>query len=410
MKRVRVGNQPWKQARILAAVLIAALWAAIPLLFLAPPSTTGQYLVISLALAAMACGILAALRGRFTTGVLCIALACVSAVLTLRLDMLEGHGLTLFALVYGLAMISLSQLCRAIGETAEVEARRTNRQNVANFSMAGDTSGFVGNRGVAHDITSNQHAGHRAKDSQEPAEAENQRTLKFLQDVIHEVKLPLTTILGFAEILQSPAARDLPEYERQTYRQLLLDHCRQLTSFVTDAGDMARIDTNHFQLFEQEVDAADLAEIAMKSCQAVVEESDAAVLVNVIENIELRCDAVRIRRVLETLVTRAVKAGGAGCRVDVRFARQTGGGLEISVLDHGPALAPGEIARAFEPSLQERGVEGLSLPVARQIALLHGGNLTVEAFRDDSMIARLTLPASRVSWKAAAELETVRAA
>ncbi len=380
----------------MAAVPIAAIWAAVPLLILAPLTTTSQYLAVSLALTALACGILTALRRRATAGAICIALAGTSAALSLRLELLEGHGLTVFAVVYGLAMISLSQLCRTIGETAEAAARRNDRQSPATIVSPADPT---------------EHgAGLRPVDVQEPGDGDNRRTLKFLQVVIQEVKLPLTTILGFAEILQSPAARDLPEHERQTYRQLLLDHCRQLASFVTDAGDMARVDTNHFQLQEQEVDAADLTEIAMKSCQAMVEESDAAVIVNVIENIELRCDAARIRRVLETLVTRAVKAGGEGCSVDVRFARQPGGGLEIAVIDRGPVLAPGEIGSAFEPSLLERGIEGLSLPVARQIALLHGGDLTVETFQNDCMIARLTLPASRVSWKVATEIETVRAA
>ncbi len=486
----------------MAAVPIAALWAAIPLLFLAPASTTGQYLVISLALVAVACGILAVLRRRVTAGVLCLALACVSAVLTLRLDMLEGHALTYFTAVYSIAMIGLSQLCRAEGKLAEVAHRPTVRQNagadhtiaakhnagicwlfetnaaghltrtstglsdtvnlchcepagrplaslfsdgppgagwdrvsramearhpincaveiangaetrlwqVASLPLLAEDGKFSGYRGIAHDITSGLDIGRGCVDDQEPDGGKNRQTLKFLQDVIQEVKLPLSTILGFTEILQSPAARDLPEDEHQTYQQLLLDHCRQLTSFITDAGDMARFDTNNFQLVEQEADAAELTEIAMKSCQAAAEELDAAAVVNVIENVELRCDAVRICRVLETLVTRAFKAGGSGSCVHVFFACKPDGSLEISVLDQGPALTPDELARAFEPALHERGMDGLSLPIARRIALLHGGNLTVETSHCASMIARLTLPAGRVTWNAGTEFESIRAA
>lgn len=399
MKRVRAGSRAWQKAHILAAVPVAGLWAAIPLYILAPPSIAGPYLVTSLAFAAMACGFLAIFRRRIVSGALCLALAGVSAVLTLRLDMVEGQGLTLFALVYGLAMISLSQLCRTIGDTAEAAARQTNRHHAGSLQLAASAN-----------ETSPAIPGEHPLQSVEPGDNQDRRTLKFLQDVFQEVKLPLATILGFAEILQSPAARDLPEAERQAYRQLLIDHCRQLISFVTDAADMARAGTSHIQLLEQEVDAADLIEVAMKSCQNAVEDCDATVVVNVIEDIELRCDAARIRRVLETLVVRAARAGGEARAVDVNLARQPDGGLEISVLDRGHSLTPDEIAGLFEPFVSQRGIEGLGLPVARQIVQLHGGKLAIAATGNGGTIAKLSLPASRVTWKMTPEFETVRAA
>jgi signal transduction histidine kinase len=239
---------------------------------------------------------------------------------------------------------------------------------------------------------------------------DGQQALQFIEDVIQVVRLPLNTILGFAEILQSHAIHDLTESERRTYHQLLLDSSRQLANFVADVGDMTRIDAHHFQLLDQEVDAAELTEIAMKFCREAAEEADAVVIVNVIDNIELRCDAARIRRVLVTLVTRAVAVSRPGATVNVSLIQHPDGGLDFTVSDQGDSLTAEEIALAFEPSLHARGLDGLSLPIARRIAHLHGGRLTFESALGGGMIARLTLPAVRLSWKAGTAPGSIRAA
>lgn len=379
-------------AGLFAAALAGAVWAAILPTIFVPPSNEARFLVISLMFAAIGASTLVFTHYKRATIAICGVMTGVSSVLAAQVDTLEGSALGIFALSYGAAMANLAGLGQNVGKKTESAARESRPQMDA-FGLA--PAAIAGT----------------ADNWQSETDARgNQRMLRFLEDIIHEVKLPLNTVLGFAEILQSPAARDLSDNERRTYHQLLLDGCRQLTAFIADAGDMARIDANHFQLIEQEVDAAELTEIAMKFCRAAVDETDTSVVVNVIENVELYCDVARIRRILVTLVTRAAKAGRAGSRIDVTFVRKPDDGLEISVLDRGPLSPPDEIAHTFEPSLHERGMEGLSLPVARRIARLHGGNLTVEASNGGCMIAKLTLPPSRVTWKTGPEIATICAA
>lgn len=392
MNRTDASGWLWEQAGLIAAALAGAILAAIRPVILAPPSDEIRYLLIGLVFAAIGANTLVPARYRRATNILCGVMTGIATVLAVQMDSIGGNALGIFALIYGAAMAKRARFGLTAGETAAFAALENDLQESA--------------RGLAHAARRGSGNGWQF----ETATHGNQRTLKFLEDIIQEVKLPLNTVLGFAEILQSPAARDLSENERQTYHQLLLDGCRQLTAFIADAGDMARIDANHFQLLEQEADAAELTEIAMKSCRVAVDESDATVIVNVIENVELHCDVSSIHRVLVTLVTRAAKLGRAGGKIEVCFVRRPDGGLEISVVDQGPPLPPDEIVTAFEPSLHSRGMEGLSLPVARRIARLHRGNLTIEASNTGSMIARLTLPASRVTWKSNTEVEAFRAA
>jgi two-component system cell cycle sensor histidine kinase PleC len=233
---------------------------------------------------------------------------------------------------------------------------------------------------------------------------------RFLGELVQELRPPLNTILGFAEILQSPAAQDLADGEVRVYQQTLLDSSRNVSAFVSELSDLVRIDHGKFHLLEQEVDAAELAEIAMKLCREAAEAADVVVLVNVVEGVELRCDSARIRQALVCLVTRAVKVSPAGGIVRVSFSRTPEGGLAILINDRGARLAQSLIDRIFEPDLPGQGMNGLGLPIARRIAMLHAGETTIECAPGAGTTARLILPACRVSWNSGEGINITRAA
>ena len=412
MKGTDVNSPALEHAGLLALALIGVACAAMLTPLMAQPSPKIPLLIICLIFAAIGGCTFAAPRHTRTANHISAALTGGSATFAIELDMWEGFALSIFALVYGAGMIGLMRLRHHGARSAAAATPEIKRLQVAST----DLSNVAGRspvelRGLPFDcLLAERQVDRRLTDASQQAQLDSFRTLQFLEDVILVVRPPLNTILGFAEILQSPAARDLAEDERRIYHQLMLDCSRQLSAFIADVGDMARIDANHFHLIEQEVDAAELTEIAMKSCGAVVEEADAVVIANVIENVELRCDAARVRRVLVSLVTRAAKAGRSGSSVNVSFVRRHDGGLDILVTDQGPVLSSDDIAQAFEPSLHEPGMEGLSLPIARRIALLHGGSLTMEPAPGGGMSACLSLPSNRVSWKSGDAFETPRAA
>ena len=451
MERTDINSPAFERAGLLASALIGVVCGATLTPLMAQPSSQIPLFIISLIFAAIGGCTFAARRYIHAANRTSAALTGGSATLAMQLDTREGFALSIFALIYGAAMTVLTRLRHPTARSAEAATREikwlrdtidcaltgnpkfsldwVSETDVADNMQYASTglnasarlSNFAGRspaelRGLPFDclLAEGRPAAGRDRllmtSKTQQAQLDSLRTLQFLEDVIMVVRPPLNTILGFAEILQSPAARDLAEDERRTYHQLMLDCSRQLSAFIADVGDMARIDANHFHLIEQEVDAAELTEIAMKFCGAMAEEADAVVIVNVIENVELRCDAARVRRVLVSLVTRAAKAGRSGSSVNVSFVRRHDGGLDILVTDQGPVLSSDDIAQAFEPSLHEPGMEGLSLPIARRIALLHGGSLTMEPAPGGGMSACLSLPSNRVSWKSGDAFETPRAA
>lgn len=359
----------WEQAGIAAAALLGSVWAALPVLLAAPPSPEDRFLIVALLFAAKGIGALALAASRPSANVFIAMLTGVSAVTAAGAATPAGFALACFALAYGWAVAAVARLARQMAADTRA-ARRDVMQR----------DGLIG------------------------------KTAQFLEDVTHEIRAPLTTVLGFAEILNSSSVRDLSESESRAYRALLLDSSRRLSGFVADVCDMVRLDRDRLHLSEHEVDAAELAEIAMKSCAAAAEDADVTILATVFDGVELRCDSFRIRRAIVTLLTRAVQASPPGGTVRLCFGRTMEAGLVIAIIDHGRTLAPAEMAAMFEPAVAERGMAGLALPIARLYAMLHGGGVDFESVQDGGTTARLVLPAGRVSWDAGESPRPARAA
>lgn len=276
---------------------------------------------------------------------------------------------------------------------------------------------FAGHRGVAHNITAERLARRKLAEEKEAALRDNASKSQFLAMMSHELRTPLNAIVGYSELLLSPSAGNLTDSQRREYLQTMRDSSRHLQILIAGVLDVSRIEKGKLQLVDQDVDAAEIAEVAVKMCRDAAEQSDITIVAEVIEGIELRCDATRIQQVLINLVTNAVKFSPAGGTVGVDFETPPDGGLVIAVHDNGIGIAAMDLVRIFEPFVQvdqgsarRFGGMGLGLPIARRIALLHGGDVTIDSIEGQGTVARLKLPPSRVTWPENGGAQTVCAA
>jgi signal transduction histidine kinase len=162
------------------------------------------------------------------------------------------------------------------------------------------------------------------------------------------------------------------------------------------------------RLVEQEADAGELTEVAVKMCRDAAEKADVTIVARIVDGVELAGDITRIKQVLINLITNAVKFSAPGGVVNVVFEATAGGGLSIAVRDGGIGIRKDDLQRIFEPFVQADsgtsrrfGGIGLGLAIARKIAMLHGGNVTLESELGVGTTARLVLPAARIAWPAA---------
>lgn len=264
---------------------------------------------------------------------------------------------------------------------------------------------FRGYRGVGRDITAEWETDQKLIAAKEAAEAASAAKSQFLAVMSHELRTPLNSIVGFSEILSSRSEETLQPEVRLDYAKTILNSSKHLQTLITDILDATRIENGTIALIEQDIDAAELVEIAVKMCRDQAEKADVTLVAKLTDGIEIRADITRIKQVILNLLTNAIKFSLTGGVVNIELLRTHDDRLALVVRDGGIGIKSEDLGRIFEPFVQaEDGMArrfsgiGLGLSIARKIARLHGGDVTLESQFGVGTTARLQLPRSRVTW------------
>ena len=201
-----------------------------------------------------------------------------------------------------------------------------------------------------------------------------------LGSVAHDLRTPLQAVIGFAEFLLEedldPEQRELAERILRSGQEMS-ELTEDLLSTIAGARDVARL--------EEPVDLAALVREVSARFNLLTEREAAPVTVVVSSPTDLRVsgDATKLRRVLENLVTNALKFSPEDSPVRVALTLDRGTAV-LTVTDRGPGIDPSEQRAVFETffrSAASAGVPGvgLGLPIVRQIVEQHGGTVEVES-------------------------------
>ena len=125
------------------------------------------------------------------------------------------------------------------------------------------------------------------------------------------------------------------------------------------------------------------------------------------DGIEIRADITRTKQIILNLLTNAIKFSMVGGIVNIELVRMRDDRLAIVIRDGGIGIRSEDLSRIFEPFVQaDDGMSrrfagiGLGLSIARKIARLHGGDVTLDSQFGVGTMARFELPPSRVIWPA----------
>ncbi|MEA3020983.1 MAG: two-component system, OmpR family, sensor kinase, partial [Actinomycetota bacterium] len=209
----------------------------------------------------------------------------------------------------------------------------------------------------------------------------------------HELRTPITTIRGYAELYRSGGLRegdDLAEALRRTEQESI-----RMGGLVDDLLHLARLDQGR-PLDRVPVDVAALARDAARDAQAV--DTDRPITVDADRTLVVNGDEARLRQVLANLVTNALVHTAPGTAVSVRAERE-GDDAVIEVADRGEGMEPDVAARAFErffradPSRsRHRGGTGLGLAIVDATVASHGGSVRLDTSPGAGTTVRVTLP------------------
>ena len=201
---------------------------------------------------------------------------------------------------------------------------------------------------------------------------------EFVADVSHEIKTPLTGILGAAEMIG--AANDSA---RPRLAAMIAKESKRLNALVQQILDLARLDREGVAPERARTDLAGLVREVLEERRAEAESRGVELVFRGNGEVLADCDATLVAEAVSNLVGNAIRHSGSP-KVEVACAA-TAHGAEIAVEDHGVGIPPEHIERVFERFYRvdparaaESGGAGLGLAIVRRIARLHGGDVRLE--------------------------------
>ncbi|MGE5492827.1 MAG: two-component system sensor histidine kinase CreC [Actinomycetota bacterium] len=218
----------------------------------------------------------------------------------------------------------------------------------------------------------------------------------YVQNLAHEMKSPLTAVVGAAEILKE----DPPAEDRRRFVGSILDQSRRLQQIIERMLMLARVEQLQSPEGKAEISMAELAQQCIASRAAALERRSLDCRLDARTEGRLRGDAFLLQQALSNLLDNAIEFSPAGAAIDITLDEQDGQ-LEIAVRDHGSGAPDYALPHLFErfyslprPATGQKST-GLGLPFVREVARLHGGDARFGNHPEGGAEVALLLPLPR---------------
>ncbi|WP_306214059.1 sensor histidine kinase [Actinoplanes sp. RD1] len=222
----------------------------------------------------------------------------------------------------------------------------------------------------------------------------------MVNDIAHELRTPLTTIRTWLETARDGAVRVDAEV-----LDLLVEESIQLHHVIDDLRDLAAAEAGSLRVHPSPTYVKDLIEQVLDAHRT----AGVALALDAAADPEVAVDPVRLRQIVGNLVSNAVRHTPPGGTVTVRLTLHDSR-LRIAVTDTGTGISPADLPKVFDrfwradtSRTRATGGSGLGLPIARQLARAHGGDVTATSTPGTGSTFTVDLPVQEFGGSAARE-------
>lgn len=267
------------------------------------------------------------------------------------------------------------------------EGRETRYEVSCSFVTLGDAQGVLA---CFQDVTHVEQAGEIRRE--------------FVANVSHELKTPLTALLGFIETLQGPAKNDADARER--FLGIMAAEASRMNRLVGDLLSLSRVEEDARMRPSEMQDVGAILATVVRNLEDVAKSRNQELrLEKGSEDYNVRADHDQLMQVFTNLVENAIKYGGEDGQVTIvvedveRDPSLRKPALKISVSDTGPGIDPFHLPRLTERFYRidshrsrEMGGTGLGLAIVKHIVARHRGRLKIESDLGEGSKFTVVLP------------------
>lgn len=275
--------------------------------------------------------------------------------------------------------------------------------------------------GISTDVTAEQRA-------LKAAEAADREKTEFLNNVSHELRTPLTVISGRASFLRNserlPQSKSLAaalenatpadgtvttavtSFQRFVSEQSagIENSAKHMLRLVEDLLDWTRVARGQLELDLARIEVTDLGRTVVEDLRPDAEAKGLTLTYSQGGPAEAMADTIRLKQILYNLISNAIKFTDTG---NIHLSiKQMGDRIVFSVADTGCGIAQDDLERVFQRFQQvdgsmsrQKGGLGLGLAIAEQLAVLHGGALSLESELGKGSTFRLTLTRAEAAFQ-----------
>ncbi|MGE7825880.1 sensor histidine kinase [Paenibacillus sp. NPDC093718] len=206
----------------------------------------------------------------------------------------------------------------------------------------------------------------------------------LITGVSHDLRTPLTSILGFLEVIEEDRYQD--EVELRYYVNIAYEKAQNLKKLIDDLFEYTRIN-NGLPLDIREIDMAQFMRQLIEEFVPALEKSGMECKLAAEEGLFIRADGAQLVRAYENLISNAIRYGESGKRIDIAV-RSDGNQVSISFTNYGDPIPERDLPFIFDrfyrveaSRSKQTGGTGLGLAITKSIVEVQGGEIRVRSDR-----------------------------
>lgn len=227
------------------------------------------------------------------------------------------------------------------------------------------------------------------------AKEAEQRKNDLIVYLAHDLKTPLTSVIGYLTLLLDEP--QISQEIRSRYTGIALNKAERLEDLINEFFEITRFNLTTLTLEPERINLSRMLEQIMNEFNPILAKKDLSWNANMEPNIEILCDPDKLERVFDNLIRNAVNYSYPQAEIFLSI-KQIKNQMEIVIKNHGKTIPPDKLERIFEQFFRldssrssATGGVGLGLAISKEIVELHGGSIRAQS-ENESIIFTLLLP------------------